>query len=40
VGHVVHEAGLLWIPGCFSPTEIHQAQQADAGLIKIFPANI
>ncbi|WP_207431625.1 bifunctional 4-hydroxy-2-oxoglutarate aldolase/2-dehydro-3-deoxy-phosphogluconate aldolase [Sabulibacter ruber] len=40
VGNLVHEAGLLWIPGCFTPTEIHLAQQAQAALIKIFPANI
>ncbi|MBC3541185.1 bifunctional 4-hydroxy-2-oxoglutarate aldolase/2-dehydro-3-deoxy-phosphogluconate aldolase [Rufibacter sediminis] len=40
VGNLVHEAGLLWIPGCFSPTEIHVAQQAQAALIKLFPANI
>ncbi|KAA3437021.1 bifunctional 4-hydroxy-2-oxoglutarate aldolase/2-dehydro-3-deoxy-phosphogluconate aldolase [Rufibacter hautae] len=40
VGNLVHEAGLLWIPGCFTPTEIHVAQQAQAALIKIFPANI
>ncbi|GGK85656.1 bifunctional 4-hydroxy-2-oxoglutarate aldolase/2-dehydro-3-deoxy-phosphogluconate aldolase [Rufibacter glacialis] len=40
VGNLVHEAGLLWIPGCFSPTEIHTAQTAKAGLIKLFPANI
>ncbi|MHA6247177.1 bifunctional 4-hydroxy-2-oxoglutarate aldolase/2-dehydro-3-deoxy-phosphogluconate aldolase [Pontibacter sp. CAU 1760] len=40
VGNAVHEAGLLWIPGCFTPTEIHTAQQAEAALIKLFPANI
>ncbi|ALJ00080.1 bifunctional 4-hydroxy-2-oxoglutarate aldolase/2-dehydro-3-deoxy-phosphogluconate aldolase [Rufibacter tibetensis] len=40
VGNLVHEAGLLWIPGCFTPTEIHVAQQAKAALIKLFPANI
>lgn len=40
VGSITHEAGLLWIPGCFTPTEIHVAQQADAALIKLFPANI
>lgn len=40
VGNVVHEADLLWIPGCFTPTEIHIAQQANAALIKIFPANV
>ncbi|WP_181307016.1 bifunctional 4-hydroxy-2-oxoglutarate aldolase/2-dehydro-3-deoxy-phosphogluconate aldolase [Rufibacter sp. XAAS-G3-1] len=40
VGNLVHEAGLLWVPGCFTPTEIHTAQTAQAGLIKLFPANI
>ncbi|MCC9137237.1 bifunctional 4-hydroxy-2-oxoglutarate aldolase/2-dehydro-3-deoxy-phosphogluconate aldolase [Pontibacter silvestris] len=40
VGNIAHDAGLLWIPGCFTPTEIHVAQQASAALIKIFPANV
>jgi 2-dehydro-3-deoxyphosphogluconate aldolase/(4S)-4-hydroxy-2-oxoglutarate aldolase len=40
VGRVVHEAGLLWIPGCMTPSEIHIAQQNNASLIKVFPANI
>ncbi|GAB3822013.1 bifunctional 4-hydroxy-2-oxoglutarate aldolase/2-dehydro-3-deoxy-phosphogluconate aldolase [Pontibacter rugosus] len=40
VGNIAHEANLLWIPGCFTPTEIHVAQQAQAALIKLFPANI
>lgn len=40
VGALTHEAGLLWIPGCFTPTEIHTAQQQQAALIKIFPANV
>ncbi|MBA9076338.1 bifunctional 4-hydroxy-2-oxoglutarate aldolase/2-dehydro-3-deoxy-phosphogluconate aldolase [Rufibacter quisquiliarum] len=40
VGQLVGEAGMLWIPGCFTPTEIHTAQTAKAALIKIFPANI
>jgi 2-dehydro-3-deoxyphosphogluconate aldolase/(4S)-4-hydroxy-2-oxoglutarate aldolase len=34
------KAGLLWIPGCMTPTEIYIAQQQQAALIKIFPANI
>lgn len=34
------KTGLLWIPGCMTPTEIFQAQQHQAALIKIFPANI
>jgi len=40
VGKLVAEAGLLWIPGCMTPTEIDLAQQHGALLIKIFPANI
>jgi 2-dehydro-3-deoxyphosphogluconate aldolase/(4S)-4-hydroxy-2-oxoglutarate aldolase len=40
VARVTHAAGLLWIPGCMTPTEIYQAQENEAALIKIFPANI
>ena len=40
VGQLTHEAGLLWVPGCFTPTEINTAHQAKAGLIKLFPANM
>ncbi len=40
VAEVVNKAGLLWIPGCMTPTEISIAQKHGAGLIKIFPANI
>lgn len=40
VGRLVNEAGLLWIPGCMTPTEIYTAQYHDAALIKLFPANI
>lgn len=40
VGKMVHDAGLLWIPGCFTPTEINTAHQNGAGLIKLFPANL
>lgn len=40
VAEVVSKAGLLWIPGCMTPTEISIAQKYGAGLIKIFPANI
>lgn len=35
-----NEKGLLWVPGCMTPTEIALAQQNGASLIKIFPANI
>lgn len=40
VGKLAHEAGLLWIPGCMTPTEINVAHQFGAGIIKLFPANI
>ncbi|MFN2458878.1 MAG: bifunctional 4-hydroxy-2-oxoglutarate aldolase/2-dehydro-3-deoxy-phosphogluconate aldolase [Chitinophagaceae bacterium] len=33
-------AGLLWIPGCMTPTEIATAEEAGATLVKIFPGNI
>ena len=31
---------ILWIPGCFSPTELAEAQFAGLGLVKIFPAQM
>jgi len=40
VAALAEQAGLLWIPGCMTPTEIFGAQQHKAALIKIFPANI
>jgi 2-dehydro-3-deoxyphosphogluconate aldolase/(4S)-4-hydroxy-2-oxoglutarate aldolase len=35
---VAHAAGLPAAPGCFSPTEIHNATKAGADLVKVFPA--
>ncbi len=40
VGDVVHSSGLLWVPGCMTPTEIHSAQASGAALIKIFPGSV
>mgnify|MGYP003575018125 CR=1 FL=1 len=40
VGVVAKGAGLLWIPGCMTPTEIANAEGAGAELVKIFPGNI
>jgi 2-dehydro-3-deoxyphosphogluconate aldolase/(4S)-4-hydroxy-2-oxoglutarate aldolase len=40
VGEVAAKAGLLWIPGCMTPSEIYKAQEHQAMVIKIFPANI
>lgn len=40
VGAHVHNRDMLWVPGCMTPTEIALAQEAEASLIKLFPANI
>ena len=40
VAAVAAEAGLLWMPGCMTPTEIFLAQQHKAEIIKLFPANM
>jgi 2-dehydro-3-deoxyphosphogluconate aldolase/(4S)-4-hydroxy-2-oxoglutarate aldolase len=40
VAAVAKGAGLPWIAGCMTPTEIYQAQQLEASIIKLFPANI
>ena len=40
VGLAANEAGLLWIPGCMTATEIDLAERSSASLVKIFPGNI
>ncbi len=30
---------ILWIPGCMTPTEVHQAEAAGAPLVKLFPGS-
>ncbi|MFV8345885.1 bifunctional 4-hydroxy-2-oxoglutarate aldolase/2-dehydro-3-deoxy-phosphogluconate aldolase [Flavobacterium sp. ZB4P13] len=40
VAKIVLEQNLAWIPGCLTPTEIHQAQTLGATLVKIFPGNL
>jgi 2-dehydro-3-deoxyphosphogluconate aldolase / (4S)-4-hydroxy-2-oxoglutarate aldolase len=40
VAAFVSSAGLAWVPGCMTPSEIYRAQELGATLIKIFPANI
>ncbi|TDO22774.1 bifunctional 4-hydroxy-2-oxoglutarate aldolase/2-dehydro-3-deoxy-phosphogluconate aldolase [Pedobacter duraquae] len=40
VAKIAHDSGLLWIPGCFTPTEVNLAHQNKAGIIKLFPANM
>ncbi len=33
------EAGVPYVPGCYSPTEMHQAMKAGAAMCKLFPAD-
>lgn len=40
VANIVHQAELLWIPGCMTPTEIFTAEINGATIVKIFPGNI
>lgn len=40
VAVVAKNAGVLWIPGCMTPTEIHHAVQEGIQLIKLFPGNV
>jgi 2-dehydro-3-deoxyphosphogluconate aldolase / (4S)-4-hydroxy-2-oxoglutarate aldolase len=40
VADAVQKKGLLWIPGCMTPTEIAAAEEAGARIVKIFPGNI
>ena len=40
VAKVTHDAGLLWIPGCMTPTEIAAAENSGATIVKLFPGNI
>ncbi len=40
VAQVTHNAGLLWVPGCLTSTEIASAENAGASIVKIFPGNI
>ncbi len=40
VGKMAVDAGLLWIPGCMTVTEIMIAEQTGSQLIKLFPGSI
>jgi 2-dehydro-3-deoxyphosphogluconate aldolase/(4S)-4-hydroxy-2-oxoglutarate aldolase len=40
VALLTHKAGLLWIPGCMTTTEIFTAEANGATIIKIFPGSI
>ncbi|MBA4168573.1 MAG: bifunctional 4-hydroxy-2-oxoglutarate aldolase/2-dehydro-3-deoxy-phosphogluconate aldolase [Chitinophagaceae bacterium] len=32
--------GILWIPGCMTPTEIMRAEKLGASVVKLFPGNV
>src|SRR5687767_4655943 len=40
VSKVAAGKNILWVPGCMTPTEIMKAEDAGAGLIKLFPGNL
>ena len=40
VAAAADERGILWIPGCMTPTEIIRAESLGAKMIKLFPGNI
>ena len=35
VAAAAHKAGLLWIPGCMTPTEIASAERAGASIVRV-----
>jgi 2-dehydro-3-deoxyphosphogluconate aldolase/(4S)-4-hydroxy-2-oxoglutarate aldolase len=37
---VAYMQKILWIPGCMTPTEIHEAEKAGCNLIKLFPGDL
>lgn len=40
VSKVAADAGIVWIPGCMTPREVHIARQAGWGMVKLFPGNV
>jgi len=40
VADIAYLHKVLWIPGCMTPTEIHQAQVAGCTIVKLFPGNV
>ncbi len=39
IADITLNEGMLWIPGCMTPTEISQAEDAGAPLVKLFPGD-
>jgi 2-dehydro-3-deoxyphosphogluconate aldolase/(4S)-4-hydroxy-2-oxoglutarate aldolase len=40
VGEVAKQHGLLWIPGCMTPSEIIEAENAGLKFVKLFPGSL
>jgi len=40
VAEVSDKNGMLWVPGCMTPTEIIKAEKMGAKFVKLFPGNI
>ncbi len=40
VAQITHAAGLLWIPGCMTTTEVNIAEINGAEFVKIFPGSV
>lgn len=40
IGDLCAREKVLWVPGCFTPTEVALAQEYGAGIIKVFPASV
>jgi 2-dehydro-3-deoxyphosphogluconate aldolase/(4S)-4-hydroxy-2-oxoglutarate aldolase len=40
VADVAYLHKVLWVPGCMTPTEIHEAEKAGCKLVKLFPGNV
>jgi 2-dehydro-3-deoxyphosphogluconate aldolase/(4S)-4-hydroxy-2-oxoglutarate aldolase len=40
VADIAYLHKVLWIPGCMTPTEIHNAQLAGCNIVKLFPGNV
>jgi len=40
VAEIADKHGLLWVPGCMTPSEIIKAETLGAKMVKLFPGNI
>lgn len=40
VSAVAQEAGVTWIPGCMTPSDVHRAVKNGHTIVKLFPGNV